>query len=141
MKPGIDYIGTGAGAFILNEEGEVFLMKRGPKCKNEVGHWTVPGGTVEFGETLKDTVIREVREEIGVEIEFDGQLPAVDHIIPSEKQHWVTSIFPARIASGEPEILEPEKCDEIGWFPLEALPTPLAGSLQKALNVFLSIEE
>ena len=141
MKPGTDYIGTGVGAFILNDEGELFLMKRGPESKNEVGYWTVPGGTVEFGEALRDAVVREVREEIGVDIELDGQLPAVDHILPKEKQHWVTTIFPARIIFGTPEILEPSKCSDIGWYPLEALPTPLAGSLQKTVNTFLNIEE
>lgn len=140
MKPGKDYIGTGAGAFILNETGELFLMRRGSKCKNEIGHWTVPGGTVEFGEMLRDAVAREVREEIGVQIEFDGQLPAVDHIIPGESQHWVTTLFPARITKGTPEILEPEKCDAIGWFPLDDLPSPLAGPIGKVIRLFYNLE-
>jgi mutator protein MutT len=140
MKPGTDYIGIGVGAFILNEEGEVFLMKRGPKSKNEIGHWSLPGGTVEFGETMRDTILREVREELGIEIDLDGQLPATDHILSGEKQHWITTIFPARIIFGTPEILEPEKCTEIGWFALEALPTPLASSVEKAVNSFFNLD-
>lgn len=139
MKKGIDYIGVGTGAFILNDEGEILLMKRGPKAKNEVGAWMLPGGAVEFNETMRDTIIREVFEELGVHIEIDGQLPAFDHILPDEGQHWVTNIFTARIIDGVPEIKEPEKCDEIGWFSLENLPIPLASASQGAIDSFLNI--
>lgn len=140
MKPGTDYIGIGAGALIFNDEGKILLMKRGTSAKNEIGHYTIPGGTVEFGETMKDAVIRETREEIGCEIEIDGQLPAIDHIIPSEKQHWVTTIFTGRITSGTPKILEVEKCDEMDWFSLDNLPSPLSSSLQYALINFYNID-
>ncbi len=140
MKAGTDYVGVGVGALIFNENGEVFLIRREPKAKNEVGHWTIPGGTLEFNETMEECVRREVFEEIGVEIELDGQLPAIDHIIPDEGQHWVTNIFPARVLNGEPENLEPEKCDEIGWFPLDNLPTPLSKGLGKVFDSFLNIK-
>ena len=139
MKPGKDYIGVGVGAFILNDKGEVLLMRRGPNSKNEIGFWSFPGGKVEFGETLRETVMREALEETGVEIELDGQLPAIDHIIPGEGQHWVTNIFPARIAKGIPKIMEPEKCDRMEWFPLDAMPSPLAGQVQSALDTFLAV--
>jgi 8-oxo-dGTP pyrophosphatase MutT (NUDIX family) len=52
MKRGIDYIGVGVGAIIVNRTGELFLAKRGPLAKNERGLWEFPGGSVEFGETL-----------------------------------------------------------------------------------------
>ena len=140
MTPGKDYIGTGVGAFILNPHGHVLLMKRGPKAKNEVGSWIIPGGTVEFGETLRQAIAREVKEELGIDIEIDGQLPAYNHILPEEKQHWVTNVFPAHIAHGIPEIKEPGKCDEIGWFALDALPTPLATASKGVVNYFLNLE-
>lgn len=133
---GKDYIGVGVGAFIMNPHGHVFLMKRGPGCKNEVGAWIIPGGSVHYGETLRQAVIREVREELGVEIEIDGQLPAYDHMIPNEGQHWVTNVFPAHIVSGIPQIKEPEKCTEVGWFPLDNLPSPLAIASQGVVNYF-----
>jgi 8-oxo-dGTP diphosphatase len=139
MKPGTDCIGVGVGAFILNDSGEVLLMRRGPKAKNEVGAWALPGGSVEFNETLRDAVIRETREELGIELDIDGQLPSFDHIIPDEGQHWVTNIFTARIASGEPKIAESEKCNEIGWFALDALPSPIARMAQGAFDTFLNI--
>ena len=62
MKKGVDYIGVGVGAVIFNSEGKVFLSKRGPKARNEVGTWEFPGGGVEFGEKLADALVREIKE-------------------------------------------------------------------------------
>lgn len=127
MKPGIDYIGVSVGAMIFNNEGRLFLSKRSKNATNERGCWEIPGGKVGFGETLEDAIKREIKEEYGVEIELIKQFPAANHFIPSEKQHWVPTSFLAKIKKGqEPKILEPDKCDGIGWFPLNKLPKPLS---------------
>jgi 8-oxo-dGTP diphosphatase len=127
MKKGIDYIGVSAGAMILNDHDEVFLSLRSQNCRNEKGHWETPGGGVEFGETLEQCVRREIMEEYGVELEILEQFPATDHLIPKEEQHWVATTFLCRLKSGqEPRIMEPEKCDQIGWFTLDNLPNPLS---------------
>lgn len=138
MKQGKDYIGVGVGAFIVNDKGEILLMRRGLN-KSMPGTWIIPGGKVDFNESLREAVIRETKEEIGVDIEIDGELPAFDHILKEEKEHWVTSIFTARIKSGTPTNREPEKCDQIGWFALDNLPTPLAGPARYAFDTFLNI--
>ena len=49
-------------------------------------------------------------------------LGVVDHIIPDEGQHWVSPMFICRVKSGTPHILEPHKCEEIGWFSLDEIP-------------------
>lgn len=127
MKKGIDYIGVSVGAIIFNNKGEIFLSKRSQNTKNEKGCWEAPGGSVEFGEKLEEAVKREIVEEYGTEIEIIEQWPASDHLIPDEKQHWVATTFLAKFKTGqEPKIMEPEKCDEIGWFNLSDLPTPLS---------------
>lgn len=126
MKKGVDYIGVGVGAIIINDEGKVFLAKRGQRAKNERGKWEFPGGGVEFGETMADCIKREIYEEYGIVITLVDQLEALDHLIPEEKQHWVAVTFIAKIAQGKPKIMEPEKCDEIGWFGLESLPQPMS---------------
>lgn len=127
MKPGIDYIGVSAGAMIFNDKEELFLSKRSNKATNEHGHWEVPGGKVSFGETLQDAIKREIKEEYGVNIILLEQFPAANHLIPKEKQHWVPTTFLAKIKKGQtPKILEPDKCDAIGWFPLNKLPKPLS---------------
>lgn len=127
MKQGIDYIGVAVGALMINDKGEIFITKRSQNCKNEKGFWEIPGGSVEFGETLEDAVKREVKEEYGVEVEIVKQWPAVNHLIPNELQHWVPTLFTVQIKPGQtPRIMEPTKCDAIGWFSINNLPSPLS---------------
>ncbi|MGB3219749.1 MAG: NUDIX domain-containing protein, partial [Anaerolineae bacterium] len=90
MRRGVDYIGVGVGAVILNEDGRLFLALRGPAAKNERGLWEFPGGSVEFGERLADALRREILEEYGVQIEVGDLLDVVDHLLPAEGQHWVS---------------------------------------------------
>jgi len=122
MKKGIDHIGVGVGAIISDRDNRVFLAKRGKEARNESGKWEFPGGSVEFGETLEHALGRELMEEYGIEIEVLSLLDVVNHIIPDEKQHWVSPSFICRITRGTPVIREPHKCDEIGWFSLDHLP-------------------
>ncbi|MBI5614596.1 NUDIX domain-containing protein [Candidatus Gottesmanbacteria bacterium] len=127
MKPGIDYIGVAVGVFIINDEGKVFLTKRSKHATNERGTWEIPGGKVNFGETLQDAAKREAKEEYDIDIKIIKQFPAQDHFIPEEKQHWVPTSFHCKIIGDKmPRIMEPDKCDEIGWFSFDALPSPLS---------------
>jgi len=126
VRIGFDVIGVGVGAMVFNERGEVFLAQRGPKAKNERGAWEFPGGSVEYGEKLVDAIRREFLEEYGMVIAIDELLSVDDHILPDEGQHWVSPTYIARHISGEPRIMEPEKCAAIGWFPLDNLPAPLS---------------
>jgi 8-oxo-dGTP diphosphatase len=122
MKRGIDYIGVGVGAVIVNGAGQLFLARRGPAAKNERGLWEFPGGGVEFGETLAEALQREIREEYGIDIRVGKLLDVADHILPEEGQHWVSPSYICNIIRGEPVILEPTKCVEIGWFDVERMP-------------------
>ena len=125
LKPGRDYVGVGVGVMIRNDKGEMLLGLRTENCRNEAGKWSAPGGGVEFGETLAEAGKREVLEEFGIEVEITRIIDVIDHIIPAEKQHWVNPLLEARIVSGSPKIMEPDKLDKISWFPLDALPENL----------------
>jgi len=54
MKKGIDYIGIGIGAVIINKDKKIFLSQRGKNARNEKGRWECPGGGLEFGDTLNN---------------------------------------------------------------------------------------
>ena len=125
LKRGIDYIGVGVGAIIVNEAGCIFLARRGPNAKNEQGLWEFPGGSVEFGETLAEALQREMLEEYGIQVSVGELVDVVDHILPQEHQHWVSPTFICQIVSGEASIREPEKCTEIGWFSIDQTPEEL----------------
>ena len=137
MKRGVDYIGVGVGALIVNERGELFLARRGPLAKNERGLWEFPGGSVEYGERLEDALKREIREEYGLEIEVGELLDVVDHILPDERQHWVSPTYICKPVSGDPKILEPGKCTEIGWFPPDQAPGDLTIISRQNLENYL----
>lgn len=137
MKRGVDYIGVGVGALIVAEDGRLFMAKRGSKAKNERGLWEFPGGSVEFGETLTSALKREMREEFGIEIAVGALLDVVDHILPEEGQHWVSPSFICTLVAGEPHILEPEKCSEIGWFYPLHLPAELTLISRENLRQYL----
>ena len=126
MKRGIDYFGVGVGAIIVNSAGQLFLAQRGPMAKNERGLWEFPGGSVEFGETLAQALTREMSEEFGIAIQVGELLDVVDHILVDEKQHWVSPTYLCKIISGEPQIKEPEKCSQIGWFLPDQVPSELS---------------
>ena len=87
MKPGKDYIGVGVGAMIFNDKGELLLKKRSGEVRNERGCWEIPGGAVKFGETMAQSIVREVKEEVNLNVVIVEQLMAFDHLIPDEGQH------------------------------------------------------
>lgn len=135
MKKGIDYIGVGVGAVILDENGAVFLALRGREARNERHKWEFPGGSVEFGETLEQALVREIREEYDMTVAVQQLLDVVDHIIPMEKQHWVSPTFLCRLTGGAPKIMEPHKCERIGWFGMNEIPeADLTSASKKSLE-------
>ncbi len=124
-RPSHQMIGVGVGAIVLNDEGKVFLARRGQEARNEQGLWACPGGALAFGELLEAAIRREVREESGMEIDVLYQLAAFDHWLPTGEQ-WVSVAFVARHMAGEPQLVEPGKSSACGWFALDALPEPLS---------------
>jgi ADP-ribose pyrophosphatase YjhB (NUDIX family) len=104
---------------------ELLLMRR-----SDNGHWGLPGGYVEAGESVTDAVAREVFEETGVRIEV-GRLVGVysdpaRQVIeygPARRVHAVNLCFEARpVGQGQPTT--PHETLELGYFHPEALPSP-----------------
>jgi len=135
---GKDYIGVGGGVLILNSDGEALLMRRGKSVRNESGWWSKPGGGVKFGEAVIEAMKREIKEELDIEIEMTGYLPHTDHIIESENQHWAAFNFIAHIIKGEPRNMEPGKCDEITWFPLDDLPKKITQTTSEPIADYIA---
>lgn len=137
MKKGTDYIGVGVGAMIFDDQGRLLMTKRGQGAKNERGCWEIPGGGVELNEARADAIVREVSEELGVDVEVLEELLTFEHMIPDEGQHWLATTFIVAIKDGQtPKIMEPHKCDAIEWFALDELPSPLALTTAPSLELY-----
>jgi 8-oxo-dGTP diphosphatase len=123
------------GAAIV-EGGRVFLARRGP-AMSMPGKWEFPGGKVEAGEAPEAALVREVAEELGVEIELGDFLGRgeADH----DGRTIVLDVWLARRRAGEPVTIEH---DAVGWFAAGELATldwpeadlPLLGPLARALG-------
>ena len=73
--PDRPYVGVGA---VILQDGKVLIVKR--KYDPLAGQWSLPGGGVELGETLEDSVVREMLEETGLEIEVGPVIEVFDRI-------------------------------------------------------------
>ncbi|MFN4023717.1 MAG: NUDIX hydrolase [Hyphomonas sp.] len=119
---------AGCGAAILDDQGRLLLIQR--LREPEAGAWGLPGGKIDFGERAADTARREILEELGIEIELTGLACIAETIDAGDGRHWVAPVYDARILSGTPDVLEPEKHGGWGWFALDALPEKLTSPVR-----------
>lgn len=100
------------------------------------GHWAAAAaGHVERGETAYDAARREACEELGLEdvaLDFQFTMQRTQHAEAIDER--VDFFFTARRWSGEPRIVEPEKCADLRWWPLSALPDPVVPHERLALT-------
>ena len=106
---------------IVIDDNKILLARR---CNTgfEDGKYGLVAGHGGEGETFSQTLIREVKEESGLVI-AQKDLEVV-HIMHRKSDHdeRVDIFFLAKKWQGEPKIMEPNKCDDMGWFPLDDLP-------------------
>lgn len=91
----------GVGAIIVDDERRVLLVQRGHEPMK--GHWSIPGGLVELGETLDEALRRETREETGLEIENLGLVELLDRIYQEKERvryHYVIADYLCRSSGG-----------------------------------------
>ena len=136
LKPGKDYIGVGCGAIIVNDKNEVLLLKRNANSRMHPGSWTRPGGAMEVGETPEEAVVREVKEETGIDVEIVRFLEMAHDIDNEKNKYWVALGFLARHVGGEVINVEPDKHDDIRWFSLDNLPEGLNHYTRHAIDVY-----
>ena len=111
---------VGVGAVIV-EKGGVLLIKRGKAPL--LGEWSIPGGMLELGETLREGAEREALEETGLVVRAGDLLGVFDRIVPDETQrtlyHYVLIDFLCEIISGN--VLAAGDASDARWFTLADL--------------------
>ena len=109
-------IPTPAVGVVCLKGDEVLLIQRGTPPR--VGEWSLPGGRLEPGERLAEAVLRELREETGVEAELIGLVDVVDGLFPEAGRHYVLIDYAARWVAGEP--VAADDATAAAFFPFEA---------------------
>ncbi|HYF04564.1 MAG TPA: NUDIX domain-containing protein [Patescibacteria group bacterium] len=112
---------VGVGVLIL-KDGKVLLGKR--KGSHGDGEYCFPGGHLEYMESFEECARRETLEETGLNIE-NIRFQLLANVKKYAPKHYVHITVLADWVSGEPELLEPEKCESWGWYDPDNLPTPI----------------
>lgn len=113
-------------AIIRNESGQLLLIHE----NYGLYRFGPPGGTMEAGETPRETAIREVFEETGLTVEIGAHLLSEELMGAAP---FMAHAFGATIVSGEPHVPRPDEIQSVGWYDVADLPTPLTTTLTRLL--------
>lgn len=111
---------------------EILLLRRFQTGYRD-GEYSVPAGHLDGGETVMAAAIREAGEEVGVQIE-PAALVFSSVMHRNEGEERIDFFIHVRAWEGDPVNAEPDKCDELRWSPLDALPPNLIPYVQRAIE-------
>ncbi|MDR0462866.1 MAG: NUDIX domain-containing protein [Pseudomonadales bacterium] len=121
---------------ILERDGEVMLARRHNTGYCD-GLYSLPAGHVDDGENTTEAMIREAKEEVGIEIKKEDLEFVHVGYRKVEPDHRIDFFFTCKKWLGEPKIIEPEKCDELRWVRVDQLPESTIPFIKK---VFANIQ-
>lgn len=119
---------------IIKIEECIVLIER----RNPPHGWALPGGFVDYGESLEEAAIREAQEETGLKVENLRQFRAYSDPDRDPRQHNISMVFTAE-ASGKPKAGDDTQNARL--FPLDNLPTPLCFDHTLILNDYIAGEK
>lgn len=118
---------VGVGILVVRQ-GKLLLGRR--LGSHGAGTWSLPGGKLEYGESIEECARRELKEETGLDLGAVELGPYTNDVFSDVQEHYVTLFVLARNCQGEPVNLEPHKCEGWSWFSWSALPEPLFAPLE-----------
>ena len=122
------------GAAVGNDDGEILLVQR-----SDSGIWLYPTGWADVGYSAAEVVVKEVQEETGIEVEVVRLIAVLDGLrVGMSRIPLYSLVFQFRPVGGELKA-HPLECADVGWFPLDALPFPLAGAERWGNHVFAAL--
>lgn len=128
----------GVAGALINEKGELLLAER-PPDKTMAGVWEPPGGKIEAGETPEQALVRELKEEVGIDVQEEDLEPLIflsysyDSLLvefpPSKSFHLVMPIYLCQRWTGTPHGAEGQKLTWVTYTDLPRFPLPPADVL------------
>lgn len=122
----------GAAHLILYKDDKVLLLRRYQTGWMD-GYYALPAGHIDGNETFSTAMIREANEEIGVTI-APQDLEFVNMTHHFSDKEYVYVVFTAKKWEGEPKNMEPNKCDDLQWFPVDDLPDNITEGAASAVR-------
>lgn len=119
-----------AGCVILDDYGRMLLLHRNTE---KLSHWELPGGKVETGETAEEAAVRELQEELGIDVQLTQTL-GVGEFEDDDNEYRFTW-FQAVILAADPKLRETDMFDDLEYFEIEDL---LALALSANMQVLLA---
>lgn len=123
-------VGIGVMIFKANK---VLLGKR--KNSHGEGAYAWPGGHLEYMESFEDCAKRETTEETGMKI-INVKFLRLMNLKDYAPKHFVDIGLIADWQNGEPQILEPEKCEGWDWYDIDNLPQPLFSTIPSYIEAY-----
>lgn len=122
------------GAAVGNDDGDLLLIQR-----SDSGVWLYPTGWCDVGYSAAEVVVKEVREETGIEVEPVRLIAVLDGLrLGFTRIPLYSLVFHCRAVGGKLEP-HPLECRDVGWFSPDALPSPLVGLERWGDPVFAAI--
>jgi len=137
VQPQLKRVEVGVGVFIVRNT-KVLMGQR--MNSHGAGTWALPGGHLEYAETIGACAKREVFEETGLKVERVRSLGFTENFFENEQQHYVTLFVMAEAYCGELVLKEPKKCAGWFWFDWDDLPEPLFDPILSLLEQGFSLK-
>lgn len=120
---------------ILIKDGKILLSRRF-NTGYEDGNYSVVAGHLDGNETFTSAMVREAREEAGIELRLEDLdvVHAMHRKTLSEANERIEFFLKAKKWQGEPKIMEPDKCDDLKWFAIDDLPANTVPYIRQAIE-------
>ena len=136
MRDNFPYVG--AAYLFLIEDGKILLQRRF-QTGFEDGNYGVPAGHMDGGETVREACVREIKEEIGIDLKIED-LEMV-HVMcrKASQDERFDFFFTTKSYIGQICNCEPNKCDDLSWFSLDELPENMVEYVRTAIQHYQNI--
>lgn len=127
--PKVPYVGVGC---VIIRDGRILLVRR--QGAHGVGSWSTPGGHLDFAESPAQCAARETEEETGIRVSHVEFLAITNDVFTDAEKHYLTIWMRGQPDRSEAVARDATEIAEVGWFDLDAMPSPLFLSLANLVS-------
>jgi 8-oxo-dGTP pyrophosphatase MutT (NUDIX family) len=122
-----------AAVYLIPIKGNKVLLSRRYQTGWMDGKYSLIAGHIDGNESVFTAMIREASEEAGIRVRKKDLIPVKIMHRKSDRE-YIDFFFVAKKWNGTPKIMEPEKCDDLRWFPLNKLPRNLLAYVKEVID-------